>query len=146
MVKTAELTVVQKMVIDTLHKEGKTQMVIAKKAGCSQSCLNTLIEMRMEGKDVVEQKCTSNRDNHSLERIMKQGEREIQKEWTAAGVSGLKTTSTRTCKTWISALAFLVSKHSYIVRSVSPGLKTELLLSDPNLFFDESQFCISFGN
>ncbi len=37
--KTADLTVVQKTTIDTLHKEGKTQKVIAKEAGCSQSCV-----------------------------------------------------------------------------------------------------------
>ncbi len=34
--KTADLTVVQKTIIDTLHKEGKTQTFIAKEAGCSQ--------------------------------------------------------------------------------------------------------------
>ena len=33
--KTADLKVVQKTVIDTLHKEGKPQKVIAKEAGCS---------------------------------------------------------------------------------------------------------------
>ncbi len=47
--KTADLTVVQKTTIDTLHKEGKIQKVIAKEAGCL-----TLIERRREGKDVVE--------------------------------------------------------------------------------------------
>ncbi len=53
--KTADLTVVQKTTIDTLHKEGKTQKVIAKEAGCSQSSVSsTLIERRREGKDVVE--------------------------------------------------------------------------------------------
>ena len=35
MEKTADLTVVQKTIIDTLHKEDKTQKVIAKEAGCS---------------------------------------------------------------------------------------------------------------
>ncbi len=35
--KTADLTVVQKTTIDTLHKEGKTQKVIAKEAGCFHS-------------------------------------------------------------------------------------------------------------
>ncbi len=35
--KTTDLTVVQKTIIDTLHKEGKTQTFIAKEAGCSQS-------------------------------------------------------------------------------------------------------------
>ncbi len=54
--KTADLTVVQKTTIDTLHKEGKTQKVIAKEAGCvlGALCPSTLIERRREGKDVVE--------------------------------------------------------------------------------------------
>ncbi len=52
--KTADLTVVQKTTIDTLHKEGKTQKVIAKEAGCSQSSVSKHIERRREGKDVVE--------------------------------------------------------------------------------------------
>ncbi len=37
--KTADLTDVQKTVIDTLHKEGKPQKVIAKEAGCSECCI-----------------------------------------------------------------------------------------------------------
>ncbi len=46
---------------------------------------------------------------------------------------------TDVCKTWVSAVAFLVSSHSRTtdsVRSVSPGLKTKrtgLLLSGPKL-------------
>ncbi len=43
--KTADLTVVQKTTIDTLHKEGKTQKVIAKEAGdATPAHLNTLFE------------------------------------------------------------------------------------------------------
>ncbi len=38
--KTADLTVVQKTIIDTLHKEGKPQTLIAKEAGCSQSAIS----------------------------------------------------------------------------------------------------------
>ncbi len=37
--KTADLTVVQKTIIDTLHKEGKPQTFIAKEAGCSECCI-----------------------------------------------------------------------------------------------------------
>ncbi len=35
--KTADLTVVQKTTIDTLHKEGKTQKVIANVTGINKS-------------------------------------------------------------------------------------------------------------
>ncbi len=38
--KTADLTVVQKTIIDTLHKERKPQTFIAKEAGCSQSAVS----------------------------------------------------------------------------------------------------------
>ncbi len=42
--KTAGLTVVQKIIIDTLHKEGKLQTLIAKEAGCSQSAVSQSAE------------------------------------------------------------------------------------------------------
>ncbi len=98
--KTADLTVVQKTTIDTLHKEGKTQKVIAKRLAVHRAlCPSTLIERRREGKDVVEKKCTSNRDNRTLERIVKQNPfknvGEIHKEWTAAGVSASRTITHR---------------------------------------------------
>ncbi len=55
--KTVDLTVVQKTTIDTLHKEGKTQKVIAKEAGCSQSSVSKHINRAAKGrkgKDAVE--------------------------------------------------------------------------------------------
>ncbi len=57
--KTADLTVVQKTIIDTLHKEGKPQTFIAKEAGCSQSMLT-----KVEWKEKCGRKrCTTNREN-----------------------------------------------------------------------------------
>ncbi len=44
--KTADLTVVQKTIIDTLHKEGKPQTLIAKEAGCSQSAVSKHVEWK----------------------------------------------------------------------------------------------------
>ena len=70
--KTADLTVVQKTTIDTLYKEGKTQKVIAKEAGCSQSAVSKHINREAKGrKRCGRKKCTSNRNNHILERIVK---------------------------------------------------------------------------
>ncbi len=142
--KTADLTVVQKTTIDTLHKEGKTQKVIAKEAGCSQSSVSKHINREAKGrKRCGRKKCTSNRDNRTLERIVKQTH---SKMWGRFTKSGLQLESvlqeplrTDVCKTWVSAVAFLVSSHSWTtdsIRSVSPGLKTErtgLLLSGPKL-------------
>ncbi len=48
--KTADLTVVQNTTIDTLHKEGKTQKVIAKEAGCSQSSVSKHINREVKGR------------------------------------------------------------------------------------------------
>ncbi len=114
--KTADLTVVQKTTIDTLHKEGKTQKVIAKEAGCSQSSVSKHINREVKGrKDVVEKKCTSNRDTapwRDCETKPIKNVGEIHKEWTAAGVSASRTTTHRRMQDMVSAVAFLVSSHS----------------------------------
>ncbi len=47
--KTADLTVVQKTIIDTLHKEGKPQTFIAKEAGCSQSAVSKHVSRKLSG-------------------------------------------------------------------------------------------------
>ncbi len=62
--KTADLTVVQKTIIDTLHKEGKPQTFIAKEAGCSQSAVSKHVNRKLSGKKKMQ--------NHSLMRIVKQ--------------------------------------------------------------------------
>ncbi len=45
--KTADLTVVQKSIIDTLHKEVKPQTLIAKEAGCSQSAVSKHVNRKL---------------------------------------------------------------------------------------------------
>ncbi len=44
--KTADLTVVQKTIIDTLHKDCKPQTLIAKEAGCSQSAVSKHVKWK----------------------------------------------------------------------------------------------------
>ncbi len=135
--KTADLTVVQKTTIDTLHKEGKTQKVIAKEAGCSQSSVSKHINREAKGrKRCGRKKCTSNRDNRTLERIVKQNPFKNVGRFTKSGLQLESVLQeplrTDVCKTWVSAVAFLVSSHSWTtdsVRSVSTGL----LLSGPKL-------------
>ncbi len=50
--KTADLTVVQKTIIDTLHKEGKTQTFITKEAVHRVLYPSMLTESWVEGKSV----------------------------------------------------------------------------------------------
>ncbi len=84
---TADLAVVQKMIIDTLHKEGKSQRVITEGGGAAvqgvlyQSILNAKLTGR---KNLDRTRCTSNRDDRKLENTVKQSRfkhlGEIQKE------------------------------------------------------------------
>ncbi len=68
--KTADLTVVQKTIIDTLHKEGKPQTFIAKEAGCSQSAVSKHVNRKLSGRKKCRRKrCTTNRENRSLNKL-----------------------------------------------------------------------------
>ncbi len=87
--KTADLTVVQKTIIDTLHKEGKPQTFFSKETGCSQSAVYKHVNRKLSGrKKCGRKRCTTNRENRSLMRIVKQNRfknlGELHKEWTEA--------------------------------------------------------------
>ncbi len=101
--KTADLTVVQKTIIDTLHKESKPQTFITKEAGCSQSAVSKHVNRKLSGKKKCGRKwCTTNRENRSLMRIVKQNKfknlGELHKEWTEAGVKASRATTHRRVK------------------------------------------------
>ncbi len=50
--KTADLAVVQKTIIDILHKKGKSQKVITERAGCSQSAVSKHIKCKVDWKEL----------------------------------------------------------------------------------------------
>ncbi|KAM9488445.1 uncharacterized protein Hap1MRO34_005380 [Clarias gariepinus] len=98
--KTADLTSNQKTIIDTLHKEGKPQKVIAIKACCSQSAVSRHIRGKMTGREKCGRKrCTSNIDDRSLKKIVMQSQYknllEFHKEWSEAGVKASRATTYR---------------------------------------------------
>ncbi len=124
---TANLTVVQKTIIDTLHKESKTQTFITKEAVHRVLYPSMLTESWVEGK-----RCTTNRENRSLMRIVKQNPfknlGELHKEWTEAGVK-----TSRAPHTDVSR-----NLATVVVRGVLPGLRrrrTGLLPSGPKSSF-----------
>ncbi len=143
--KTADLTVVQKTIIDTLHKEGKLQTWIAKEAGCSQSAVSKHVKRKLSGrKKCGRKRCTTNRENRSLLMIVKQNRFKnlvkLHKEWTEAGVKTSRaTTHRRVKKCGYSChqrrLTWAKEKKNWTVAQWSKVL-----------FSDESKFCISFGN
>ncbi len=101
--KTADLTVVQKTIIDTLHKEGKLQTFITKEAGCSQSAVSKHVNRKLSGrKKCGRKRCTTNREDRSLMRIVKQDRcknlGELHEEWTEAGVKASRATTHRRVK------------------------------------------------
>ncbi len=146
--KTADLTVIQKApftpIIGTLHKEGKSQTVITKEAGCSQSAVSKHVNRMLSGrKKCGRKRCTTNRENHSIMRIFKQNQLknlgELHKKWTEAGVKASKATIHRRVKefgyscrqrhlTWAKEKNWTVALWSKV------------------LFSDKSKFCISFRN
>ncbi len=110
--KTADLTVVHKTIIDTLHREGKAQTLIAKEAGCSQSAVSKHVNRKLSGR----KKCDANRENRSLMRIVKKNRfknlDELHKEWTEAGGKASRATTHRRVK------EFGYSCHNPLVKSL----------------------------
>ncbi len=50
---TADLAMVQKTIIDTLHKEGKSQRVITERGGCSRSAVSKHIKCKVDWKKEI---------------------------------------------------------------------------------------------
>ncbi len=50
---TADLAMVQKTIIDTLHKEGKSQRVITERDGCSRSAVSKHIKCKVDWKEEI---------------------------------------------------------------------------------------------
>ncbi len=98
MEKTADLAMIQRTNIDTLHKEGKSQRVITERRGCLQSAVSKQIKCKVDG-NLGRKWCTSNRDDSKLENTVKQSWfkhlGELHKEWTEAGVSASRVTTLR---------------------------------------------------
>ncbi len=143
--KTTDLTVVQKTIIDTLHKEGKPQTLIVKETGCSQSAVSKHVNRKLSGrKKCGRKRCPTNRENRSLMRIAKQNRfknlGELHEEWTEAGVKASRATTHRRVEEFGYScrqrrLTWDKEKKNWTVAQWSKVL-----------FSDESKFCISFGN
>ncbi len=123
--KTADLTVVQKTIIDTLHKEGKPQTFIAKEPVCSHA---SMLNRKLSGR----KRCTTNRESRSLMRIVKQNRfknlGELLKELTEAGVKASRAPHTDVSR----------NLATVVIRGVLPGLRrrrTGLLPSGPKSSF-----------
>ncbi len=50
---TARLTMVQKTIIDILHRKGKSQRVITERGGCSMSAVSKHIKCKVDWKEEI---------------------------------------------------------------------------------------------
>ncbi len=82
--KTADLTVVQKTIIDTLHKEGKTQTFITKEAVHRVLYPSMLTESWVEGKSVEEKMHNQPREPQPYEDCQEKSIQEFG--WTSQGM------------------------------------------------------------
>ncbi len=132
--KTADLTVVQKTIIDTLHKEGKPQTFIANEAGCSQSVESKHVNRKLSGrKKCGRKRCTTNRENCSLMRIVKQ--KIDSRIWVNFRRNGLRLGSRHQESPHTDVSRNLAT---VVVRGVLPGLRrrrTGMLPSGPKFSF-----------
>ncbi len=120
--KTSDLTVVQKTIINTLHKEGKPQTFIPKEAGCSQSAVSKHVNRKLSGrKKCAQEKVSGKKKMHNQPRELQPYEdcqaKSIQEiGWTLQGMDwgwgqGIKSHHTQTCQgIWLQ----LSSEASYL--------------------------------
>ncbi len=112
--KTADLTVVQKTIIDTLHKEGKPQIFIAKEAGCSQSAVSKHVNRKLNGKENVWKKKMHKQPAQAA--LWGLSSKIDSRIWTLQGMDwgwgqGIKSHHTQTCQgIWLQ----LSSEASYL--------------------------------
>ncbi len=138
--KTTDLTVVQKTIIDTLHKEGNQQTFIAKEAGCSQSAVSKHVNRKLS-----ERKKMHNQQREPQPYEDWQAKLIQEFEWTSQGMDwswdqGTKSTTHRCVKEFGYScrqrrLTWAKEKKNWTVAQWSKVL-----------FSDESKFCIRFGN
>ncbi len=114
--KTADLTVVQKTIIDTLHKEGKPQTFIAKEAGCSQSVVSKHVNRKLSLTEKVWKKKVHNQprepqpyEDCQAKSIQKFGLTSQGMDWGWG--QGIKSHHTQTCQgIWLQ----MSSEASYL--------------------------------
>ncbi len=142
---TADLTMVQKTIIDTLHK-GSLLKEVAVQGVLYQSILNAKLTGR---KKLGRKMCTSNGDNRKLENTVKESRfihlGELHKEWTEAGVHQESPRSDIFRKRATKPL--LKQKHRQKHLTWAKEKNNWTVAQWPKvLFSDESTFCFSFGN
>ncbi len=135
--KTADLTVFQKIIIDTVNKEGKPQTFIAKEAGCSQSAVSKHVNRKLSGRKNVEEKMHNQPKEPQPWGLSSKTNSRI---WVNFSRNGLRLGSRYQEPPHTDVLRNLAT---VVIRGVLPGLRrrrTGLLPSGPK----QGWLCLSF--
>ncbi len=131
---------------------------LQKEAGCSQSAVSKHVNRKLSGrKKCGRKRRTTNRENRSLMRIVKQNRfknlGELHKEWTEAGLKASRATTHRRVKEFGYSCRIPLVKpllnHRQRQRHLTWAKEKKnwtVAQWTKVLFSDESKFCISFGN
>ncbi len=152
---TADLAMVQKTIIDTLHKEGKSQKVITERGCCTRSAVSKQIKCKVDCKEEIckfgRKMCTSNRDDRKLENTVKQSWFKHLESFTRSELKLEPRVHQESPRSDIfrkrATKSFLKQKHhqKHLTWAKEKNNWTVAQLFKV-LFSDESKFCISFGN
>ncbi len=134
---TADLAMVQKMIIDTLHKEGKTQRGITERGAVQGVLYQSILNVHKQQRRAQAWEYCQAKPIQTLERAS-QG---VNWSWSQC----IKSHHAQTSSGKEIPSPFW---NRNIIRSILPGLrrKTTVAQWSKVLFTDEIKCCISFGN
>ncbi len=148
MEKTADLAMIQKMNIDALHKEGKSQRVITERCGCLQSAVSKHLNAKLTEERIWVGKGAQATGMTASLRIL--SSKADSNTWESFTRSGLKLDSGASRVTMSDASGKGLPSHFWTrdnVRSILPGLcgkRIGLLLSGPKSSFRWSKVNFAF--
>ncbi len=136
---------VQKTIIDTLHKEGKSQRVITERVAVQGVLYQSILNAKLTGrKELGRKMCTSNRHDRKLENTVKQSRykhlRELHKEWTE------KSPRSDIFRKRAEVSLLKLKHHQKHLTSAKEKKNWTVAQWSKVLFLDESKFSFSFGN
>ncbi len=154
--KTSDLTVVQKTIIDTLHKEGKPQTFIAKKLAVHRVLYPSMLTaIWVEGKSVEEKDAQPTERTAALWGLSSKIDSRIWVNFTRNGLRlGSRhqepphTDVSRNLATVVVFLLLSTLNHRQSQRRLTWAKEKKnwtVAQWSKVLFSDESKFCISFG-
>ncbi len=155
--KTADLTVVQRQSLIPFTRRVSHKHSLPKKLAVHRVLYPSMLTKFSGRKKCGRKRCTTNRENSSLMRIVKQNRfknlGELHKDWTEAGVKASRATTHRRVKEFGYScripLVKLLLNHRQRQRHLAWAKEKKnwtVAQWSKVLFSDESKFCISFGN